>query len=118
MITHEEAIIKMKEVNDHCEHYYDANLFNYKPFADVIIYIAQQQAREEVLEKVRWNLAFCIEDKNKLMNKNQPQEQRLKKVEELLELYKSVHGVVQSWDTVPNVQSQIDKLEKELKENE
>ena len=41
---------------------------------------------------------------------------RAKKVEELLELYRSVHGVVQSWDTMPNVQKQIDVLEKELEE--
>jgi hypothetical protein len=43
-------------------------------------------------------------------------EERAKKVEDLLELYRSVHGVVQSWDTMPNVQKQIDVLEKELEE--
>lgn len=42
--------------------------------------------------------------------------ERAKKVEELLGLYKSVHGVVQSWDTMPNVQKQIEVLEKELEE--
>lgn len=42
--------------------------------------------------------------------------ERAKKVEKLLELYKSVHGVVQSWDTMPDVQNKINKLEKELEE--
>jgi len=40
--------------------------------------------------------------------------ERAKKEHELLELYKSVHGVVQSWDTMPNVQKQIDVLEEKL----
>lgn len=40
------------------------------------------------------------------------------KKDELLKLYKSVHGVVQPWDTMPDVQDKIDKLEKELEELE
>lgn len=38
------------------------------------------------------------------------------KKDELLGLYRSVHGVVQSWDTMPDVEAKIQKLEKELKE--
>ncbi len=38
------------------------------------------------------------------------------KVTELLGLYKSVHGVIQSWDTMPHVEAKIQKLEKELGE--
>ena len=41
---------------------------------------------------------------------------RVNKKDELLGLYKSVHGIVQSWDTMPSVQEKIDKLENELKE--
>ena len=38
------------------------------------------------------------------------------KKDELLGLYRSVHGVVQAWDTMPDVEAKIQKLEKELKE--
>ena len=41
---------------------------------------------------------------------------RVNKKDELLGLYKSVHGIVQSWDTMPDVEAKIQKLEKELKE--
>lgn len=109
MITHEEA------------RSYLLNILQSKTNEEVnknelllLKYFTQQEKQEELLEKVRWNLAFCIEEKNKLITKQQSQEQRVKKLEELVKLYKSVHGVVQSWDTMPDIQSQIVKLEKEL----
>lgn len=61
------------------------------PLKDVKILKNKYDEQEDLLEKVRWNLAFCIEEKNKLMNQQEAQEQRLKKVKKLLNLYQKLH---------------------------
>ena len=68
-------------------------------------------------DQIGWAVPKHVRDPlNAYINQQEKKDERAKKVEELLELYKSVHGVVQSWDTMPDVQDKINKLEKELRE--
>jgi hypothetical protein len=74
----------------------------------------EQLAINNLFDVVREDCVLLLtEEENDLVNKAL---ERAKKEHELLGLYRSVHGVVQSWDTMPNVQKQIDDLEKELEE--
>ena len=113
VITHEEARNTMMKIESNDAYYGELQ----EELKLMATYISQQQeAKEQRAKKVEEELKYTKEQFDKYWKEVCILKPRLAKVEELLGLYRSVHGVVQSWDTMPNVQKQIDVLEKELEE--
>jgi len=87
-----------------------------KKYFELDKYFKQQEAQSKELEEYKISDKSKEESSIEYYNLYKDTKRRLAKVEELLRLYRSVYGVVQSWDTMPHIHAQIKQKEKELEE--